>query len=101
MKLEERVLRWVNEIRTEHELKPLKRLNKGRRTSPHRCALANSLKADHVSQSWIVLDSASDPGDGIHPPQFVNQFIVNFDRGRYPHLVVNESRRSNQKEPTQ
>lgn len=99
------VLEEVNLWRTLWNLKPLKRMPKGKRESPCGCPLYKALrfrsvqfcgylyKRDYdnrhfMEQVWDIYPNArvSVGLSGVHLPDILRDFIVYFDLGYYPEL---------------
>jgi hypothetical protein len=98
-------LRWANKIRKRYGLNATSRLTKGVPGHPHACCVAMTLAKtpvngvmpapDNVSVH-LVLAAKGDEGAGAHcflrvlDPE-LNQFLRDFDAGKYPALEVPKS----------
>jgi len=80
------VLAWVNERRHALALgAPLKKLPKGERGMCSYCPIAIALNTAVVPTGYYLPDA--NRGVLVKFPDFVAEFIADFDRGRYPELV--------------
>jgi hypothetical protein len=85
----QRVLEWINEIRTKRNIgPPLDALPKGVRYSSNQCPVARGLSASlmGVTRVYWELDPASN-NDEYVPFNPVGRFAKEFDCGFYPELV--------------
>ena len=87
---EERVLNWVNRIREKMGRKPIMKLKRGYAGDPQRCPLAQSLGGRltirGLESTWSVV--VHEPGRLLprHFRLYVDDFVSDFDEGRYHHL---------------
>lgn len=94
---ERKVLSWVNEERARFGLSPIDQLPRGSTHSPDDCVIARAL----IGTPWKVsvgpetvryyTTSSSWQGVTVKVPDFVTDFIVDFDRGRLPHLDIEKA----------
>ncbi|MCH7549649.1 MAG: hypothetical protein IH969_08980 [Candidatus Krumholzibacteriota bacterium] len=92
-----RVLDYVNRIRKALGYKPRKTLAKGIRGKASICPIACSIPVVVFtdSESMVFLNPGIPKNAGIveemQHPQYVTDFIDNFDDGKYPELIKKES----------
>ena len=80
------VLEWVNEVRARMDIgPPLEELPRGRRCTSSACPIARALGGAGVSRSDVFIRTY--PQATVIPlPDFVREFIENFDAGAYRYL---------------
>jgi len=98
-----RVLAYVNRVRKLRGMKPLKRMPQGARNQARSCPIACALHARSVSTNFIAFSDDGrplQPGKArslrirlsrwqtrIRPPEYVKEWIEDFDAGKYPELI--------------
>lgn len=82
----ERVLRYVNRYRAEHDLPTLAELPKGVRHSACDCPIARACGKNTYRDETCAYLAGSDGRYWL--PKYVASFIGGFDSGRYPDLVA-------------
>lgn len=82
---ERAALQWVNQQRTRMGAPTLAQLAPGVCHDPSRCSLAESLAIGWIGAVW---HSGDDNLGDVQIPDSVRDFVVHFDIGHYPELVV-------------
>jgi hypothetical protein len=78
-----KALEWVNDVRREHGLPAIDRLEPGMCNRPYDCALARSLAP---GQTVVEVDGAIVLGRRHGLPFWVRRFVTRFDWGQYDDL---------------
>lgn len=84
MKLEERVLKFVNRIRAKQKLKPLKKLPRGIPLDTDACPIARAVGGIANARTVEWCDGTA----RVSTPFFVREFMYQFDTGQIPELVA-------------
>lgn len=90
---EQRVLAYVNRLRDQLGLKPLKRLPEGEPEERMKCPIARALAvgglaADVGPELICVFAQTGRALLEVEPPKYVADWINAFDNGRFPHLEL-------------
>jgi len=79
----QRTLAFINRMRREKGLRPLKRLPKGDQVDSVSCPVARGIQGFVYSETY----KARRMDDELPLPQYVQQFVSAFDDGRIPELI--------------
>jgi hypothetical protein len=87
------VLAWVNQVREEHGLPTIAELPCGTQGSSNDCVIANALSGTEAEPASCGLYTATLWRDGerrhfIDLPEFITQFINDFDADRITSLIA-------------
>lgn len=101
--IQRKTLDWVNRTRFhEFSLPPLDKLPKGVRGCSSTCVISMCFSTrigDEILSDGTILyvnptTEAVVNGNGIEMPQYVREFVNNFDDGLYPELDIEATRRT-------
>jgi len=83
-------LEFINSVRADLDMLPIKELPKGRPSASHDCVIARALTEDGYMASATGTGTAVVREDTVRmwqTPETVGRFISRFDEGAYPFLV--------------
>ena len=78
------ILAYCNEIRKEHDLEPLKKMQKGLKCEGTSCPIANTIRYNSNLDVYVDNEIVSVNGQEYDLPPGPRRFVDDFDEGKYP-----------------